>query len=56
MIVKDGDKIVTLQELATLLCRKFDCWENCPAAECCRYEHNGMIGWLRKLIDGESED
>jgi hypothetical protein len=57
MIVKDGDRFITLEELAKLLCGKLDCFEDgCPAAAHCRHGHNGMIDWLRKLINGESED
>ena len=51
MIITDGEKILTLEELAQKICRYYEgCAEDgCPAAGLCGYKHNGMIEWLRKV-------
>lgn len=60
MIVTDGEKVMTLEELAKKMCRDLTatndeaCWDGtCPAEAYCRHEHNGMIDWLRKVVSGE---
>ena len=59
MIITDGEKVMTLQELATRICNSFDeaddCWDKCPASAYCRHGHNGMIDWLRKVIANEHD-
>lgn len=55
MIVTDGEKVMTLQELATRICNSYDMddCDKCPATEHCRAGHNGMIDWLRKVLGYE---
>lgn len=60
MIVTDGEKVMTLEELALKICREISgedaegCYYGkCPAEEYCRYGHNGMIDLLRKVVSGE---
>lgn len=56
MIVTDGEKFITLQELATRICNSYDmddCDSKCPATEHCRAGHNGMLDWLRKVLRDE---
>lgn len=57
MIITDGEKTMTLEELAKKICDHFDqedCYDGgCPAAAYCRHAHNGMIDWLRKVVNAE---
>lgn len=62
MIVTDGEKVMTLQELATRICNSIaekdddctGCYDgSCPATKYCRHGHNGMIDWLRKVLGDE---
>ena len=59
MIVTDGEKVVTLEELARKICHEISnqdigydsCYDgSCPAAGECRHGHNGMLDWLRKVL------
>lgn len=59
MEITDGEKSMTLEELAQKLCRYISDYDNecagcydgsCPAAEHCRHGHNGMIDFLRKVV------
>lgn len=54
MIITDGEKYMTLQELALRICNSYDDIDNgckvCPAAEHCTTDHNGMMDWLREVI------
>lgn len=61
MIITDGEKVMTLQELAARICNSISsekddcagCYDgSCPAAAYCRHGHNGMIDWLRKVLKG----
>lgn len=52
MIITDGEKVMTLQELAAAICNSYnaeECDNKCPAALYCRSGHNGMLDWLRKV-------
>ena len=53
MVIKDGEKVITLEELAEKLCASYEeCdADGCPAASCCRHGHNGMLAWLREVLD-----
>ena len=58
MIITDGEKVMTLQELAARLCNEISgnecdgCYDgSCPAEGHCRVGHNGMIAWLRKVVE-----
>lgn len=57
MIITDGEKIMTLQELALRICNSYDDNDNgcdaCPAVAHCHNGHNGMMEWLRKVIGDE---
>ena len=60
MIITDGEKVMTLEELAQEVCAHISgadaagCYDgSCPAAEHCRHKHNGMIHWLRKALKNE---
>lgn len=51
MTIKDGDKTMTLEELAYRICNSYDdagC-DECPAASYCHSGHNGAVDWLRKV-------
>lgn len=57
MEITDGEKSMTLEELARKLCKRFmgedaeGCYDgSCPAAEYCRHNHNGMIDLLREVV------
>lgn len=57
MIVTDGEKVMTLQELAEKLCAHISgadaggCYDgSCPAEKYCRHKHNGMVDLLRKVV------
>lgn len=57
MNITDGEKSMTLEELARKICKSLvdddaECCYNgkCPAAEHCRHGHNGMIDWLREKV------
>lgn len=63
MIVTDGEKVMTLQELAQRLCHSISnedigcesCYDgSCPAAGHCRHGHNGMIDWLREVLKSDN--
>ena len=57
--IADGEKSMTLEELARKLCNSLTnddsydaCYDGtCPAAAYCRHGHNGMIDWLRKVVN-----
>ena len=58
MKITDGEKTMTLEELAQKLCHKISgadargCYDgSCPAAEYCRHKHNGMVDLLRKVFE-----
>lgn len=62
MIITDGEKTMTLVELACRICNSIastddDCAGchdgSCPAIQYCRHGHNGMIDWLRKVLQDE---
>lgn len=55
MIVTDGEKFMTLQELAKRICDSYDMddCDECPASKHCRAGHNGMLDWLRKVLRDE---
>lgn len=57
MIITDGEKTMTLQELAVRICNSFDEVDNgckvCPASDYCYNGHNGMMDWLRKVLADE---
>lgn len=57
MTITDGEKTMTLEELAQKLCCNISgaeangCYDgSCPAADLCRHQHNGMIDLLRKVV------
>lgn len=61
MIVLNDGQAMTLEELAQRICNNISNYENdgrgcydgsCPAAANCRHGHNGMIDWLRKVVNG----
>lgn len=58
MKIKDGEKTMTLEELAATICNSISnekddcagCYDgSCPADAYCRHGHNGMLDWLRKV-------
>jgi hypothetical protein len=60
MIITDGEKVITLQELAQRICHSIaneeigceSCYDgSCPAAAYCRHGHNGMLDFLRKVLE-----
>ena len=54
MIITDNGKTMTLAELALCICNSYtadDCNTACPAALYCRAGHNGMLDWLRKVLE-----
>jgi hypothetical protein len=51
MTIKDGDKVLTLEELAQRICNSYDECDDCPAAGYCRHGHTGMIDWLREVLE-----
>lgn len=57
MIITDGKKVMTLQELATRICNSYDdkSCDECPAKDYCEAGHNGMLDWLRKVIANEQD-
>lgn len=57
MTITDGDKTMTLQELATKIC---DSHAECVEGECvgfpyCSNGQNGALVYLRKVIDNEQD-
>lgn len=57
-VIVNGEKTITLEELAQKLCQHVSgaeaagCYDgSCPAAEYCRHKHNGMIELLRKVVN-----
>ena len=56
-IITDDGKTMTLKELAACLCSSFDCDRysdgGCPAGQYCREGHNGMMDWLRKVVNDD---
>lgn len=53
MIITDGEKTMTLRELAVRICNSFDdkdC-DQCPANEHCHNGHNGMLDWLKQIVN-----
>lgn len=57
MKIKDGEKIIQLEDLARQLCCAISgeeaggCFDgSCPAEAHCRHGHNGMADWLREVI------
>lgn len=59
MTITDGNKTMTLEELAKKICNSFDCDRycdgGCPAAHLCHEGHNGMLDWLRKVVAYEHD-
>lgn len=55
MIVTDGEKVMTLEELAGRICDSIEFCEACPAYDYCYNGHNGMIDLLRKVVSGEQD-
>ena len=62
MIVTDGEKVMTLQELARKMCHDLierndeACWDgSCPAQDYCALKNNGMVRWLKKVATGEQD-
>lgn len=53
---KNG-KLYTLEEIARQLCnsRDADDCESCPAAKHCFSGHNGMLEWLREVMENEQD-
>lgn len=60
MIILDGENAMTLEELARRICNTlteesdddFACYNGrCPAADYCRHGHNGMIDWLKRMVE-----
>lgn len=53
MIITDGEKTMTLEELAEKICESRDCgWdESCPFADNCWRGHNGLVEHLRGLLN-----
>lgn len=58
MTITNGEKTMTLEELAQKICNSLfedndiACWDgSCPAANHCRYGHNGMIDWLKERLE-----
>ena len=50
MTIIDGEKTLTLEELAQKICDSFAECDKCPADKCCSYLHNGMADWLREVV------
>ena len=58
MIITDGEKTMTLTELAVRICNSYtyeDCG-TCPATNYCRAGHNGMMDWLHKVLQDEYDE
>lgn len=54
MKITDGEKTMTLEELANKLCSSYtaeECYEKCPASDFCYRGHKGMTDWLKKCIN-----
>lgn len=58
MTIKDGDEVLTLEELAQKMCVNLfahnpeACWDgSCPATDYCRHKHNGMLDWLQEVLE-----
>ena len=58
MKIVDGEKNMTLEELAQKLCQYVSgveaagCYDgSCPAADLCRHKRNGMVELLRKVVE-----
>lgn len=49
------EKTYTLEELAKKICDSIPAEEcdHCPATLYCRTGHNGMLDWLKKVLNGE---
>lgn len=52
MTITDGEKTMTLEELAQKLCKRYEACadDGCPAAGLCGYKHNGMVALLREVV------
>lgn len=54
MTITDGEKTMTLEELADKICKSYaDCPEECPGFAYCRFKRNGTLVWLQKVVNGE---
>jgi hypothetical protein len=53
MTITDGEKTMTLEELAKKICDSFTECDKCPAEKHCTYLHNGMCDWLRKVAEND---
>lgn len=58
LTITDGEKTLTLEELAQKLCEHFSgaeavgCYDgSCPGADYCTYKHNGMVDLLREVLE-----
>lgn len=55
MKIVDGDKTITLEQLAAAICNSYeDCSEACPAFSKCHAGHTGTIYWLREILKGSA--
>lgn len=54
MTITDGEKTMTLEELAQKICDSYaECVEGeCPAFACC-FKGGGMIKWLREVVGND---
>jgi hypothetical protein len=53
MTITDGEKTMTLEQLANMICNSYtaeECEWECPAREYCSTKHNGMADWLREVV------
>ena len=55
MIVTDGEKYMTLEELAARICDSIERCGDCPVGDSCCKGHNGWEEWLRKVVSGEQD-
>lgn len=55
MIITDGEKTMTLEELAGKICSSFEeCEEGkCPGFNECRVKQNGILVWLKKVLGND---
>lgn len=52
--IQDGEQTMTLEDLATKICADFeDCAEDCPGFQFCGPHKNGVLEWLRKVVNSE---
>lgn len=57
MNIADGDKTITLEQLAAAICNSYaECTEACPAFGKCYRGHTGTIYWLRDILERKQDD